>query len=137
MFIQVICQEPSLNNNGLILVTSNGFIASLISFRLFQVNNIYSSSNRLLDLMFVNRPSDLSASLTLPITLPEDRFHPTLKLQVSLPSHKSEVSRCTLEQCLELYFPKTDYKKLNRLLAEVNWIDVDDNVDNFYKVIHE
>lgn len=138
-----ILWEPSLNDDGIIPVNSNEFIVSLLSFGLFQVNNIYNSSNRLLDLIFVNRPSDLSASLTLPVTLPEDRFHPTLKLQLSLPSLKSEVPSCSLEQRSEFYFPKTDYNKLNSLLAKINWVDVlssrdfDNQVENFYKVMHE
>lgn len=118
---------------------SNEFIESLLNFGLLQINNIQNSSGRTLDLVLVDQPSDISIKPTNAISLPEDRYHPTLYLQVLKPATKKITPLCPKIFC----FSRTDYSKLKGLLSNVKWNDIlncnelDDMVDVFYSTLLE
>lgn len=126
--------------NYLVPIVSNEFIQSILDFGLFQVNHIYNSCDRLLDLAFVNQPLDFHVRNTLPITYPEDRYHPTLDIEFCLQSSilNERKNRSDKVFC----FPRTNYAKLNFLLANVDWNSIlygnnfDYTVTNFYSVLH-
>lgn len=62
------------------------FLTDLLDNFLCQINHITNVSNNLLDLVFSNDPNNCNISRADAVTLPEDKFHPTLGLIYSLPS---------------------------------------------------
>lgn len=116
----------------------NEFIESLFDSGLSQINNLFNSCGKLLDLIFVNQPSDISLQSSHPVTYPEDHYHPTVQLKILLPSTvpKSNINSKTF--C----FNKTDYQKLNALLSSIQWNDIlssnnfNDMVTCFYNTLN-
>lgn len=136
------------NSNILVPVMVNNCvnvcIESLLCHGLFQVNNVYNFLGKLLDLVFVNQPSEISLNSSAPVTNPEDRFHPTIDLRILLPSTTSSTNISNSIRSKKVYcFSRTDYPKLNSLLSAINWNDIlsskvlDVVINNFYSVLHD
>lgn len=97
-----------------------------------------------MDLVFTNQPLDTHICKTLPVTYPEDRHHPTIEVEIYIPSCKPAPQlNIRKHRSRKLYcFARTNYTKLNDLLHNVNWNaltsgnNFDDIVSNFYKLLH-
>lgn len=128
--------------NYLIPLGTNEFIQSLFTCGLSQINHVRNAFGKLLDLAFVNQPSDTHVRNVSPITHPEDRHHPTIQLDIFLYNKVSQDESVTNIRNKVFCFPRTDYNKLNYLLSTVNWdiIISGDNLDNIvsnvYAVLH-
>ncbi|XP_075157713.1 uncharacterized protein LOC142230979 [Haematobia irritans] len=119
---------------------SNNFLHSLLNLGLFQINDIFNSHGRLLDLVFVNRTFNISLESCHALTQPEDRYHPTIILHVAAPNlPRSRYTNSNREYC----FAKTNYTILNSLLSAVNWDDILDSNDitelasRFYSILQD
>jgi Reverse transcriptase (RNA-dependent DNA polymerase) len=110
------------------------------SCNLEQKNNIKSrdeSANQL-DLVFTNRPTDVSECLD-PMA-PVDLFHPPIliNLQLQWDSNREKIV-ITFRN-----FKKVKWNLLNKALMKINWIPIfdscttlDEKVDAFYKVLND
>lgn len=144
--LPTISWNQSLDSNNLEPIVVNGCvnecIESLLSYGLCQVNHIYNPYGRLLDLIFVNQPSEVSLFSSIPVAYPEDRYHPTIELQIVLPSISLPVAPRVIESKREYCFSKTDYVRLNSLLSAVQWDyvfssdNLDVNIRAFYETLH-
>ncbi|XP_075163191.1 uncharacterized protein LOC142235818 [Haematobia irritans] len=119
---------------------SNNFLHSLLNLGLFQINDIFNSHGRLLDLVFVNRTFNISLESCHALTQPEDRYHPTIILHLAAPNlPRSRYTNSNREYC----FVKTNYTILNSLLSAVNWDDILDSNDitelasRFYSILQD
>ncbi|XP_075162973.1 uncharacterized protein LOC142235596 [Haematobia irritans] len=119
---------------------SNNFLHSLLNLGLFQINDIFNSHGRLLDLVFVNRTFNISLESCHALTQPEDRYHPTIILHLAAPNlTRSRYTNSNREYC----FAKTNYTILNSLLSAVNWDDILDSNDitelasRFYSILQD
>lgn len=123
---------------------STDILNSLTGLNLFQLNHIINSRSRILDLMWVDDPSKFEISRVDPITLPEDRYHPTLGISCSFPHGSSSMSGTDDKSIF--CFKRADYAKLNSLLLSVDWltfcnglennIDFDDLLRRFYDILY-
>lgn len=139
-----ITWTKSYKSNNLVPVVINGcvneFIELLFGYGLSQVNHIQNAYGKLLDLIFINDPSEVLLQSSIPITFPEDRYHPTLSLKILLPFNPPSPK---LHPNKKIYcFSKTDYLKLNGLLSATQWNDIlsssdfDEMVKNFYNTLN-
>ncbi|XP_075167479.1 uncharacterized protein LOC142239572 [Haematobia irritans] len=73
------------DTNAFIPISSNDtvikIIQPLLDYGLFQINNVFNSQKRILDLVFVNQPSDYCINPCDSITFPVDKFHPSFRTQ--------------------------------------------------------
>lgn len=114
------------------------FVKMLSDLSLYQINFISNSLNRTLDLLFVDDPSICQVSRVHPISLPEDVYHPTISICLTLPS----VSR-SFETITSFCFSKANFTTLEFLLSRVDWnscfnsylSNLDDLVENFYNIL--
>lgn len=140
-------KDPDSSN--LLPICSNSwtdsFFNALSDLCLFQLNNIRNINGKLLDLIFVNDPSDFVINRSLPITLPEDRHHPTLELTCSLESLFLIKYNRRVDKVYN--FKSTNYLELNQQLREINWnnvllnncltpVSLDIMVNNFYLTLY-
>lgn len=143
--LPLIKWNPFIDSNYLVPVFGSGSvnecIESLLVNGLFQVNNVYNSFGKLLDLIFVNQPKETFLMSTDALVLPEDRFHPTIELKINLyPSLTSTSEK--IKKLKEFCFIKTDYLKLNSLLSSVDWNGIlssnnlENVIENFYIALH-
>lgn len=121
------------------------FFNNLYDLCLFQFNGVYNEYGKLLDLVFVNEPADCSLTRAVPISSPEDLYHPTIEITCNTPF----VKRKTLVNNDKVYcFKRTNYNDLKHLLNNTNWLDklsisngtvscIDTMIDTFYKTIFE
>ncbi|XP_075167903.1 uncharacterized protein LOC142240069 [Haematobia irritans] len=127
---------PIISNNNI----SNNFLNSLLNLGLFQINNIFNSHGKLLDLVFVNDTSNIRLESFHALTKPEDLYHPTLIIHVAAPnSLRSRITGSKKEYC----FAKTNYNMLNSLLSAIVWDDILDSgnitelSNRFYSVLQD
>jgi len=80
-----ISWSPSTDSLVSTPLSVHDFVDALLELSLQQVIFKLNSLNRQLDLVFVLDPSPVTVSRTDPLVVPEDRFHPTLKLTICLP----------------------------------------------------
>lgn len=140
----VLWNNP-LELNYLIPSCSIEFIKTMLASGLFQINNVHNIFGRLLDLAFVTQPMDIHIRNSLPLTLPEDKYHPTLYIEIYSPANNLSSSPNEIKhKSNKVYcFQRTNYIKLNYLLSNVNWSAIisDNNleeiVSNFYSILHE
>lgn len=95
------------------------FFTCLSESNVFQINNIKNSNMRLLDLVFVNSPSQFEVSRTNPLCTPEDRHHPTLHICTPFPIKKSGKN---VRECF--CFNRTNFAMLNQLLINIDWTNI-------------
>lgn len=91
---------------------------SLSDMGLLQINNVHNSSNRLLDLVFVNEPNECTVIRHQPITRPEDRHHPTLEVSFNY-NFENKLSSNKVKT--KIYCFNND---LNYMLTNTNWVDL-------------
>lgn len=124
------------------------FIDCLLDLNLYQINGIYNVNRKLLDLIFVNDCIDISIHRTVPITLPEDCYHPTIELTTSF-SHVHLPGSVRNSKLKDFCFKKANYHKLNELLINTNWNNllsipispvipaaIEDVITKFYDRLH-
>lgn len=105
---------PSKSNNN-----SVELFNILYDLSLFQLNGVLNHHFKLLDLIFVNETAECYIKRSNPITIPEDRYHPTIEINiyvppelVAAPSSKKDKAFC---------FKQSNYILLNELLNNTNW----------------
>ena len=86
------------------------------------MNDIHNSSGKLLDLVFVNDRDDCLVTRADPITLPEDLYHPTIKISCTLVLDRIPEKLDIIEQTF--CFKQTNYVELNNLISNTNWNDL-------------
>jgi hypothetical protein len=109
----------SFQSGTLVPSVFNSFLNALSELPLYQLNNVPNCSGRILDLVFSSDLRHNTISRINPLVHPEDPYHPTFDLVLTLPTPvqtataPSKVkSRC---------FRKTDFEKLNFLILEHDW----------------
>lgn len=130
---------PITSTNNLICIE---FLNSLMDLSLYQLNGIFNDHGKLLDLIFVNEYVDIVVKRSEPITTPEDRYHPTI--EVNLPISFSSYSQPTDLKDKVLCFKKTNYDLFKTLLDDINWdelflpsnITLDEIIKRFYTKIY-
>lgn len=121
------------------------FLNNLSDLCLFQKNGICNEYGNNLDLVFVNEPTNCTIARTLPITRPEDRYHPTLEVSHNMLSD----AFCNQDDTNDkrLCFEKTNYDDLNYCLTNTNWLEllsipngtpasIDYMINTFYTTMH-
>lgn len=98
------------------------FLNNVFDVCLYQLNNIYNEFGKLLDLVFVNDPCNCVISRCDPVTLPEDKFHPTFEFIFSLPAVHKSFTQINNEKVYN--FKQTNYVKLNNLILNTDWNDL-------------
>lgn len=96
------------------------FIDCLLDLNLYQKNGIYNDNRKLLDLVFINDCVDTTIHRTDPITVPEDRHHPTIEVNMSFSSIHTSVPASN-SRFKDFCFKKANYDTLNILLNDTNW----------------
>lgn len=97
----------------------NNFFDILSGFGLMQLNNVFNVSNRLLDLVYSN-VSDLALHRTLPFVLPEDKYHPTLRVNIDLAFNDSLID--STGQVNHFFnFKRANFISLRNSLLDVIW----------------
>lgn len=100
------------------------FICSLLDLSLLQINEILNCNNKMLDLVFVSGPSDFSLSRASPLSLPEDKHHPTLDIacDIDIPNviGISAAKSCPRSRC----FRKADFAMLEELITSHDWSEL-------------
>ncbi|XP_059223259.1 uncharacterized protein LOC131997028 [Stomoxys calcitrans] len=136
--------KENTDTNYLLPVTKNGhvveFIETILNTGLCQINRIFNANDKMLDLLFTTEPMQTSLQRTNAITSPEDVFHPTIHVDVNLST--SFLRKTRLSDIDSIYaFSKTDYRKLNTLISEVDWQeslplnDLDESIVIFYDIL--
>ena len=73
---------------------------------------------KILDLVFVNDVNHCNVLRSVPVTLPEDRYHPTLKTNFFFPTDfKAKPSKVSKVYCFNL----TDYNLFNVMMRDTCW----------------
>ena len=112
------------------------FFNILFDVSLFQINGIFNDYSKILDLIFMNEKEDWFIKRCDPISPPEDRFHPTIELNIYVLAEVRKKHRYKVISCHRL-----DYNKFNYLLLNVDWDSVilrnnlDNIIFNFYAVL--
>lgn len=100
------------------IMKCEGLFNNLFDLSLFQLNGILNDNFKLLDLIFVNETAECSVKRTNPISSPEDRHHPTIEININIPSELvAPVKSCDMVFC----FAQSNYYMLNELLNDINW----------------
>lgn len=98
------------------------FLNKIFDLCLFQINGILNEYGNVLDLVFVDDPTNCALTRVLPITKPEDRCHPTLEVSSIFSSSVSRQANVKNE--LKFCFKKTNYNDLNWYIVNTNWLDL-------------
>lgn len=99
--------------------TFNVFFNILYDLGLFQINGILNDYSRILDLIFVNDKEDCCINRSYPITVPEDRYHPSIELMISIPSDNILSPAICTDKVFS--FKNADYFALNELIVNTDW----------------
>lgn len=125
------------------------FLNILLDLSLYQLNGIYNKNQRLLDLVFVSECVDITLHRSHPITLPEDGHHPTIEINISIPTQSTTKPPSNVNRKVFCY-KKTNYILLIELLNNTNWqnllsysnnnignpTNIDKVIENFYNVMY-
>ena len=95
------------------------FFNIIYDLGLYQVNEILNDYSKLLDLIFINDKDDCYIKQTTPITSPEDKFHPTI--QLNLYNTFQQVLPIPRRTEKEFVFKQTNYELLKQLISNTNW----------------
>lgn len=122
------------------------FLNEISDLCLFQVNNILNSNGNLLDLVFVNEPTDYTIERAYPISNPEDRYHPTINFSCPFPSAFNPDTNNNKPLKKVYTFKYSNYTTLNNLIRNTNWNlllssttnshHLDQLVERFYSTIY-
>lgn len=131
--------SPEKQSNILLPLAQHDFIDGLLDLSLSQVNYIPNSLGRLLDLCFVTSPESVFLSRVVPLTQPEDQYHPTFEVEIDL----GTVLKVNSEKSTNRIpcFRKANFRRLNNFIAGFNWSDLyscnimADAINMFYTAI--
>lgn len=94
-----------------------------------------------MDLVFVNEPSEYSLKRADPVTIPEDRYHPTLEINLNLPVlHDTQNKFNVKDYC----FKRANYDDLNYYLNNTDWLHLlanangtPNSIDSMIRIFYE
>lgn len=112
---------------------------------LHQINGNCNVYGKLLDLVFVNEPNECIVNRIDPVTLPEDRYHPTIEICYNLFTNNI-VSENSGNNDKVYCFNRANYTELNNRLFTTNWLQllsapicssysIDKSINMFYKTM--
>ena len=102
---------------------------------LYQLNNIYNFKGKILDLVF-SSSVNTSLSKCSPFVEPEDKYHPTLVIDLELNIQTNYAKPQTKPH--KLNFSKTNINLLRSILSNSSWShegDIELQISNFYSVL--
>lgn len=100
--------------------TMNAYWDGIFDLGLHQFNYIKNVNNRILDLVFSNC-NCISLCRVSPFVLPEDKFHPTIKIVLDVQGDISVADRRTESSTLTFNFAKTNSVLLRHILQQAVW----------------
>lgn len=110
-------------------IWADDFLNGLSDQCLFQMNGVFNKYNKLLDLVFVDDPNECFIKRTLPITNPEDCYHPTIEIDFTINNYQEWKKGKTSDE--KIYcFKKANYTQLNNLIQNTNWLSLLNPVDH-------
>lgn len=120
---------------------TDDFINNLSDLCLFQINGVRNDHERLLDLVFVNEPSEYSLKRADPVTIPEYRYHPTLELNLNLPVLNDTQNKFNVK---DYCYKRANYDDLNYYLNNTDWLHLLSNtngtpnsIDSMIRIFYE
>lgn len=109
---------------------------------LHQINGVYNICSNLLDLVFVNVPNECTVNRVDPVTLPEDRYHPTIEISCNIQG--LDCAKNVTKKEKNFCFQRTNYADFNNLLYNTNWLQLlsipnglPNPVDKMIKIFYE
>lgn len=121
--------------------SSKDFINMLQDMGLFQINGVINDFSKILDLILVTDKDDCNVNRTIPVTTPEDRFHPAIELIINLPLEHNYILPTIHEKVFA--FKQTNYNALNELIVNVDWNSIlafpsekNTQIDHIFKVLY-
>ena len=111
------------------------FWQNIFDLGLFQINNIYNFKGKILDLMF-SSSVNTSLSKCSPFVEPEDKYHPTLVIDLELNIQTNYAKPQTKPN--KLNFSKTNINLLRSILSNSSWShegDIELQISNFYSYL--
>ena len=112
----------------------------------YQINGVLNSNEKMLDLVFVDDVGSFIVSCIDPISVPEDRYHPTLGIIFEVEyGELTKVHDSIIRK--SFCFNHTNYNDLNDMLQHTDWSflfnvrldnvnSIDFLVENFYNIMN-
>ena len=112
----------------------------------YQINGVLNSNEKMLDLVFVDDVGSFIVSCIDPISVPEDRYHPTLGIIFEVEyGELTKVHDSIIRK--SFCFKHTNYNDLNDMLQHTDWSflfnvrldnvnSIDFLVENFYNIMN-
>ncbi|CAH2089986.1 unnamed protein product [Euphydryas editha] len=119
--------------------TDNIFMDEMQFNNLYQCNHVRNNNNRILDLILTDSPTRLKISECLSPLTNLDVHHPALEINFNMIQVERSLKS---NRTPRLNFNKSDYQKINKEIATVNWwdrwkdMDVEEMVGDFYTILN-